>query len=465
MLNKLKNIFQIKNKKQKRIYFDNASASDFSEITKKNIPKAFSFGEGLDEANFANSSSIHAEGEESKKVLAEARAKVAKFLKAKKEEIYFTASTTEANNIYIKGIIFPILFSNFKKAESLNCFLLEEKIPETAKEIYKTLQNNKPHIITSLAEHSSILEICKYLENLGAEVTYLIPNKIGKITTENILKNLKANTKLICLSLVNSETGTIQDVREIVQSVKSSPTLLFQGGSRTFPKVFVDATQAVKYLNLDVHNLGVDALTFGANKLGSIAGAAVLYMKQDVIDKVKIDNLISGGGQEEGIRSGTENLLAISLLAENLEFIKTEQEKNRNYVSELRNYFIKKVEENFTPHPTSPHTGEELIVEIFGDTKFKYNKFYENSAPHILLLSLSGMLGEELLLRLDAKGIAVSTATACSILEGAGSNFLKAIGEKEKAKETIRISFSEKNTKEEIDYFIKILKKIKEKYL
>lgn len=430
------NFIKTKSNQKSRIYFDNASATDFSEITKKSILENLKY--------FANASSIHAEGEESRKVLDESRTKVARFLKAKKQEIFFASSTTEANNIYIKGIILPHLFSFFKKSASLNHFLLEEKIPETAKEIYKTLQNSKPHIVTSLAEHSSILEICKYLENLGAEVTYLKPNKIGKILTEDILKNIKENTKLICFSYVNSETGTLQEVRDIVQKIKNKKI-----------KIFVDATQAIKYENVDVHNLGIDSLSFGANKLGSISGAAVLYIKQDLDHKVYFENILHGGGQEEGMRSGTENLLAIKSLADILEDIKNKKEINREYVLGLRSYFIKKIEENFS--------GNE--VEIFGDIKFKYNKFYENSAPHIILLRLSGMLGEELLLRLDAKGIAVSTATACSILEGAGSNFLKAIDEKEKAKETIRVSFSEKNTKEEIDYFIKVLKEIKEKYL
>jgi cysteine desulfurase len=438
MLNKIKNIFKIKNNSKKRIYFDNASAIEFSDITKKNILNSLE--------SFANASGIHKEGEESKRILDEARDKVARFMRAKKNEVFFGSSTTELNNIYIKGIILPHINAFYKKSASLNHFLLEDKIPETAKNIYKNLQNSKPHIITSLAEHSSVLEICKYLENLGAEVTYLKPSKIGRVLTCDILKSVKENTKIMCLSLVNSETGTLQDVKELKNELLKNKKNV---------KVFVDATQYIKYFSLDVHNLGVDALTFGANKLGSISGCAVLYKKQDLQNKEYFENIINGGGQEEGVRSGTENLLAIKLLAENLEHIKKEQKENFEYILELRKYIIEKIRFIFN----------ENELEIFGDIKLKYNKFYEYAAPHILLMRLSGMLGEELLLRLDAKGIAVSTATACSILEGSGSNFLKSIGEYEKAKETIRISFNRKNTKEEIDYFIEVLKDIKSKYL
>ncbi len=438
MINKLKKIFKIQNKvSKKRIYFDHASATEISEVAKKSL---------LENINmFANTSSIHTEGEVSKKILDEARTKVARFLRAKKNEVFFGSSTTELNNIYIKGIVLPYIFSFYKKSASLNHFLLEDQVSETAKSIYNTLQNHKPHIITSLAEHSAILEVCKYLENLGAEVTYLKPNKIGKILIEDILQNIKTNTKLICFSLVNSETGTMQDIRELSKKIKNKP----------FLKLFVDVTQAVKYENIDVHNLGIDALTFGGNKLGSISGASVLFIKKDLQNKTIFENIIHGGGQEEGLRSGTENVLAIKILADILENIKIEQRKNKEYLSELRNYFIKSLEENFS----------ETELEIFGDKKFKYNKFYENAAPHIVLLRLAHILGEELLLRLDAKGISVSTSTACSILDGAGSNFLKSQGEYQKAKETIRVSFSGKNTKEEIDYFIKVLREIKQKYL
>ena len=278
------------------------------------------------------------------------------------------------------------------------------------------------------------------------------PNKIGKILVEDVVKNLNESIKLICLSYVNSETGTIQDVKRIAQEVKK----VCEKNNWVTPKIFIDATQAIKYFEIDVHNLGVDGISFGLSKIGGVPGCAVLWVK----DGVKIESIISGGGQEEGIRSGTENIPAIIANSFLLEKIcdRKLQEKNREYVFELRNYLITRLE--------SFEEGLTFLksVTIFGDTKFKYNKYYENAAPHILLISLKDMLGEELCLRLDAKGVSVSTATACSLLENSGSNFLKSINEPVLAKETIRISLSEKNTKKEIDYFIKCLQEIAEKY-
>lgn len=408
MFNKFKLFFTSKKNNKTRIYFDHASATGVENFVLEKYVE-------ISKKYFANASSIHFEGEKSKEILLDAKKRIAKCIKSRSNNIHFTSSTTEANNIFIKGVC---------KAGD---------------------------IIYSASDHSSIIEPilwCKKIfENANNKINLINiqPNKIGKILVEDILKNLNQNTQLICLSYVNSETGTMQDIKRISQEVKK----LCEKNNWAMPKIFIDATQAVKYLEIDVHNLGVDGISFGFTKLGGISGA-VLWVK----DGVKIDSIISGGGQEEGIRSGTENIAAIVANSYLLEKVcdKKLQEKNKEYVSFLRNYLISKLEENKN-------------MQIFGDTKFKYNKFFEFAAPHILLISLKDILGEELCLRLDARNISVSTATACSLLENSGSNFLKSINEPVLAKETIRISLSEKNTKKEIDYFIKTLKQISDKFV
>jgi cysteine desulfurase len=400
--------FWKKSKKQKRIYFDSASAVPVLEVAKK------SFLETL-EMSFANASSIHTEGEKAKEILHEARKKVARFLHTKPHTVHFAASTTEANNIFIKGAVLK--------------------------------ENTKPvHIIYSKSDHSAIVDVVESCKLFGAESTSITPNKIGVLQPEEIVKNINENTRLICFSYVSSELGTIQPVKKIVQAVHDYCQEK-NFAKENWPKIFVDATQAVKYESVDVMNLGVDGLSLGSAKLGGVSGAAALYVKNGV----QIVPIISGGGQEEGVRSGTENLPAIVAMAEVVSLGTSQKE----YVYSLRNFAIEKLRENF----------QENELEIFGDTKFKYNKFFEHAAPHILLISLVDMLGEETLLRLDAKGISVSTASACSLLENSGSNFLKSIGEPVKAKETIRISFSESNTKEEIEYFVKTLVDIKSKFI
>lgn len=407
-------------RKNKRIYFDYASATPVLEIAKKTFLETCE--------NFANASSIHAEGEKSKEVLFEARKKIAKFLHVRSQNIYFASSTTEANNIFIKGI------------------MLEAKGRGSA----------APHIIYSKSDHSAIVDVVKACKKLGSVATSITPNKIGKFLIDDILSSINEHTKLICFSLVSSELGTIQEARKIVLAVRE----FCEKNNFEVPKIFVDATQAVKYENLDVSNLLVDGLSFSGSKLGNVPGCAVLYVKNNTI----LVPIISGGGQEEGVRSGTENLPAIMSLSKVLEEISDEQKQkeNREYVYDLRNYTIQKLNEAFV---TNLNNTSAIELEIFGDTKFKYNKFFENSAPHILLISLVDMLGEETLLRLDAKGISVSTASACSLLANSGSNFLKSINEPIKAKETIRLSFSEKNTKKEVDTFVKALREIKDRYI
>jgi len=393
-----------------RVYFDHASATEVAEfVLDKYLEVSKEF--------FGNASSIHSEGERVKEVYSEARKRVAKCIKARAHNVYFTGSTTEANNIFIKGIIMNTVGGE---------------------------------IIYSTSDHSAIIEPILWCKKFvpNVTVTNVQPNKIGKILVDDILKSLNENTKLICLSYVNSETGTIQDIKRMGQEVRKYWEKNF--ANVNFPKIFIDATQAIKYFELDVHNLGVDGISFGFSKLGGVNGCAVLWVK----DQTKLESIISGGGQEEGIRSGTENIPAIvanSYLLEKVCDRKSQQEK-REYVYSLRNCLIKDLE-------------KIKQVEVFGDTHFKYNKFYEDAAPHILLLSVKDILGEELCLRLDARGIAVSTATACSLLENSGSNFLKSIGEPMLAKETIRVSLSEHNTKQEIDKFVEAIKDIVEKFV
>lgn len=410
-----------------RIYFDHASATEVEEFV---LDKYLE----VSKRYFGNASSIHSEGERVKEVYGEARRRVAKCIKARAHNVYFTGSTTEANNIFIKGI----------------CLAANLATP-----------NLPLNIIYSSSDHSAIIEPILWCKKFvpNVTVTNVKPNKIGKVLVDDIVKSLNENTQLICLSYVNSETGTIQEIKKISQAVKKywdenfkTPTNSPLSGGEVvqYPKIFIDATQAIKYFELDVHNLGVDGISFGFSKLGGVPGCAVLWVK----DQTKLESIISGGGQEEGVRSGTENIPAIvanSYLLEKVCDRKLQQDK-REYVYGLRNYLINELE-------------KIEQVEVFGDTHFKYNKFYKDAAPHILLLSVKDMLGEELCLRLDARGVAVSTATACSLLENSGSNFLKSIGEPMLAKETIRVSLSEKNTKDEIDKFVAALKDITQRFV
>lgn len=425
IVHNLKSFFKNNSKvSQNRIYFDHASATQVEDFV---LEKYL----GVNKEYFGNASSIHVEGEKSKEILLEAKRRVAKCIKARAHNVHFTSSTTEANNIFIKGILMGA-----GEARAQN------------------------HVVYSGSDHSAIIEPVMWCKKFVPNVTLVNvkPNKIGKILIEDIAESLNENTRLICLSYVNSETGTIQEVKKIFQAVRKYWDEQMKNAN--YPKIFIDATQAIKYFEIDVHNLGVDGISFGFTKLGGVSGA-VLWVK----DQVKLESIISGGGQEDGIRSGTENIPAIVANSYLLEKVcdRKLQEENREYVYSLRNYVLGELGPLLKgPAERSEGQGDVLV---FGDTHYKYNKFFENAAPHIVLLSLKDMLGEELTLRLDARGISVSPATACSLLENSGSNFLKSIGEPVLAKETIRVSLSEKNTKDEIDQFIIALKDIAKKFV
>ncbi len=433
----------IKNKilNNKKNYLDSASAVPV-------LPEALLEFDKVSKEIFANSSSVHTLGEKSREHLDQIRKDFARVVRCRKNEMHFVSSSTEANNIFIKGVVLKYL-NNTNKEKNVKV----------------------PHIITSLCEHSAILEPIFYLQTLGAEVSFVMPNKIGKIEVENIRKEIKENTVLVALSSVNSETGTVQNVREIARVLENFAKENSQNKLQEKPLLYIDASQAAEYESIDVGALLCDGMCFGARKLGGIAGSAALFVKKNI----KLETLIHGGGQEGGIRSGTENIASLSSFLKVLQASQNKKikQENINIVSELRAYAIEKIEQAIKEN-------NKIKIELLGDVKIKnrthiqkfFNifkkqitqKYFENAAPHILLIHTPNLLGEECLLRLDAKGICVSTASACSILEGSGSNFLKSMDRENDAKETIRVSFSKNNTKKEIDYFVKTLAEILEKY-
>jgi cysteine desulfurase len=456
MLKFLQNLVNRK-RKVKRIYFDHASATLMSESVLRVFIKA-------SKKYYANGSSIHAEGEEVREVLYNARKQIAKYIKAKSNEIHFTASSTEANNIFLQGVVKDY---NLKRNGQVNIVINNfHKIP---------------HIISSRAEHTAILSVVENLEKENlAEVTYMIPKENGMLDISEIKNNIKENTVLVALSYVNSETGTKQNIREISKVIKGYQKTKdekikeslknYNIYSNDYQKInlFVDATQAVIYESIDINNLGVDGLSFGSHKIGGPAGAGALYVRRNT----KIANIYHGGGQEGGLRSGSENVPAIIGFAQAMknicEMTSVDKNKKLNKISELKVHLINQIEDKINLNNTN---NESKKVKILGDVKIKQvrsnNKniyYFDNSLPHIVLLYIKDILGEEVLLRLDAVGIAVSTASACSILEGSGSNFLKSLGKDKETKETIRISFSQSNTKKEIDVLVKELQKIVEKY-
>ncbi len=358
------------------VYLDNSSTTNPCE-------KSVEYTVRCMRENWGNPSSLHTLGINAEIRMDEARNAVARVLHCRKEEIIFTGSGTEANNTAIFG---------------------------AAK---KNLKRGK-RIVTTSIEHPSVLEAVKQLETQGFEVIYLRPNASGSISVKDIEAAVNKETVLVSIMLVNNETGAVQPVREAVNAVKrvGAPAL-----------VHTDAVQAFGKLPIDLTKLGVDLLTASAHKIHGPKGVGVLYVRRGV----HIPPLVVGGGQEGGMRSGTESTPLISGLLGAIEELPNLNEQLQ-VQKELWQYAAKKLY----------GTG---LVEINSD---------ENCLPYILNISVLGYRSETLLHFLEAEDIFVSSGSACA--KGEGSYVLREIGlDRRRVDSALRLSFSRFNTKEEID--------------
>ncbi|MBR6897950.1 MAG: cysteine desulfurase [Lachnospiraceae bacterium] len=343
---------------------------------------------------FGNPSSMHHLGMDSSKVIKEARQTVAKTLKCRESEIIFTSCGTEADNLAIIGAA--------------------TRASRAGK-----------HVITSDIEHPAVLESMKALETCGFEVTYLPVNNDAVIDAEELKAAIRPDTVLVSLMYVNNEVGSVMPVAEAGRAIKSAnPNTLFH----------VDAVQAYTKMPLRPQSMGIDLLSASGHKIHASKGVGFLYAS----DKVKFNTLMLGGGQQSGRRSGTENVPGIAgmALAADKAFSSMEEDVARMYA--LKSYFI----------------GELLKL----DGVYINGRYGRDSAPHIISASFEGIRSQVLLNALDAKGICVSSGSACSANHPGISRTLKSMGVKSALLDsTIRFSMSALTTKEELDYTLEVL--------
>lgn len=363
-------------------YFDNAATTSLSkEVLDEMLPYL--------KDNYGNASAIYSIGRDAKKAVEDSRKKVANAINANEKEIYFTASGSEADNTAIRGIAYA----------------------------YKNKGN---HIITSKIEHPAVLNTCKKLEKEGFEVTYIGVDKNGIIDLEELKNSIKDTTTVISIMFANNEIGTIEPIKEIAKIAKEHGVIFH-----------TDAVQAVGNVAIDVKDLGIDALSMSAHKFHGPKGVGALY----VSNKVKFEKLIEGGHQERNKRAGTENVAGIVGIGKAIEIATKNLEKNTNHLKELRDYYIKSIEEKIK------------YVRLNGDRK--------NRLPGNANISFRFIEGESLLLNLDLKGICASSGSACTSGSLDPSHVLLAIGlPHEIAHGSLRISFGIDNTKEDVDYLI-----------
>ena len=361
------------------IYFDNAA-------TTKIYDDALTSYVQVSQKFFGNPSSLHQLGVDAYQVLTKARAQVASLLSVQPEEIFFTSGGTESNNWAIKGT--ALEKSVFGK-----------------------------HIITTKIEHPSVIQTCKQLERFGFEVTYLDVDSKGIVSIDQLKESLRKDTILVSVMAVNNEVGAVQPIAEIAKVLEEYPSIHFH----------VDCVQAVERASQLLSIGRIDLLSLSAHKFHGPRGVGIMYKKFGR----KIQALLTGGGQEKGERSTTENLPGIVATTKALRMALEEE----SVTGELRSQLWKELS-------TKPE------IRIFSP---------EDGASHVLCFAIKGVRGEVVVHAFENHGIYISTTSACSSKKADSSSTLYAMDvPTEWATGAVRVSFSNDNTKEEVEQFIKV---------
>lgn len=369
------------------VYLDNSATTRCFDSVANTVTKVMC-------EDYGNSSSMHMKGVQAENYIKMAKNVIARNLKVNEKEIYFTSGGTESDNLAIIGT---------------------------------AMANNRAgnHIITTCIEHPAVLRTMEYLESQGFRVTYLPVDHAGRIRLEDLEKALTPATILVSIMHTNNEIGSLQPIAEAGNIIKRfNPNIAFH----------VDAVQGYGKFKILPKKMGVDLLSVSGHKIHGPKGIGFLYINE----KIKIKPISYGGGQQKGMRSGTDNVPGIAGIAKAVEEVYKYLDKDVERLYSLKEYFVNGVMQ--IPD-----------VKINGYTGY-------DSAPHIVSVSIRGIRSEVLLHALEDRGIYVSAGSACSSHKPAPSNTLKAIGvEKDMLDSTIRFSFSIFTTKEEIDYTLKVL--------
>ncbi len=354
---------------------------------------------------FGNPGTIHADGVEAQKSLDDSRESIARELACKSREVIFTSGGTEGNNLAILGFAKKCLQGRTLYA------------PKQSHEQGSTLEGT--HWIVSSIEHPSVLECFMEIERLGGKVTHVDPDEKGIIQPEKVLHLLRPYTKLISIGWANHEIGVVQPIRDISRAIreKNENTLLH-----------VDAGQAPLYLSPQVHTLGVDLMTLDSGKLYGPRGIGALYIS----NRVQLAPVILGGGQERGLRAGTENVALAAGFAEAFSIIAGERESEAKRLRGLRDDFARSI------------LSEIPDAVINGDIK--------RLVPHMLNISIPDIQSEYLTLALDHAGISISTKSACREGEERRSHVVEMLGgEKWRAANTLRFSLGRGTREHDIE--------------
>ncbi len=368
------------------IYLDNAASTQIhDDVLNSMLPYL--------KEQYGNPSSLHRYGRLAHKAIEKSRKQIASLINAEPSEILLTSGGTESNNTALRGI---------------------------------AMKNTSGQIITSLIEHDAILEPCKKLEQNGFDVDYLPVNEFGMVDSSVLKSHISDKTSLVSIMFGNNEVGTIQAISEL-SKICNENNIPFH----------TDAVQAVGKVPLDVKKLGIDLLSISSHKLYGPKGIGALYIK----NCIDIDPIILGGGQERGLRSGTENVASIVGFGKACEMAKNNLNENISHVKKLRDNLVEKV-----------------LNEI---PEVTLNGHPQSRLPNNAHFTFLGVNGEDLIIKLDEYGIAASTGSACSVNTQKASHVLQAMGfSLEQITGSLRLTIGIFNDQKEIDQTVDILKKI-----
>lgn len=373
-------------------YLDNAATTRAFDSVKNIMVETLSI-------DYGNPSSMHTKGIEAEQYIKEAKDIISKSLKVDSKEIIFTSGGTESNNMALIGTA----YANKRSGN---------------------------HIITTRIEHPSVHNPLLYLEETGFRVTYIQVDENGRIFLEELLDAVGDDTILVSIMYVNNEMGSVQNISELSKRLKEkNPNLLLH----------VDAIQAYGKYNIYPKREGIDLLSISGHKIHGPKGSGVLYVR----DKVKIKPILFGGGQQKGMRSGTENVPAIAGIGQAVKEIYQDHDQKKAFLYTLKKKFI------------------ESVTQIEGVTVNGMGVSLEETAPHIVSVSFEGIRSEVLLHALEDKKVYVSAGSACASNHPNLSGTLKAIGVKETLLDsTLRFSFSVQTSMEEIEYAVNTLQEL-----
>lgn len=371
-------------------YFDNSATTRVFDCVKDAVVNAMT-------VDYGNAAARHMKGVEAERLIKEARAEIAKSLKVQEKEILFTSGGTESNNTALIGAA----FAN---------------------------QRAGKHLITTGVEHASIYNTMEFLREQGFEITYLPIDSYGCISLEELAQAVREDTILVSVMYVNNEIGAVEPVEEISKVIKAkNPKTLFH----------VDAIQAYGKYVIRPKKQGIDLLSVSGHKIHGPKGVGFLYIDE----KAKVRPILFGGGQQKGMRSGTENVPGCAGLGAAVREVYRDHEAKIEKLYQIRERLIAGLKE--LPGVTiNGHEGRE-------------------NAPQIVSASFEGVRSEVLLHALEDRGVYVSSGSACSVNHPGVSGTLKGIGvKKELLDSTIRFSFGLFNEPEEADYCLEVLREL-----